>query len=129
MSGLNEARQTPFCRASLSVIQSSPKHSDLPRIGYRARCWLYRRCVFRTPTVSFTLVPTDSAALERLSKQDWRRIRLDLLKMQPARTVKLVGKPRRAILIVSYGEEVDVAPAVLSRAEEVVGTRLSITPA
>lgn len=73
-------------------------------------------------------MPSDPADLERLPKDVWRRIQLHLLKMQPARAVKLVGKPPHAILVVGYGDEVDVAPALLGRVEQLIGTTLRIEP-
>lgn len=75
-----------------------------------------------TMTRTYWLVPVDPTAV--LSTARWTSAQRMLLEMEPARTVDLVGDPPHAIRIVGYGQQVDVALAVLRHVEDCVGTAL-----
>ena len=56
----------------------------------------------------------------------WDKIRFNLLEFQPAKKVALVGEPPSRIRVVAYGNDAEVAPALLTRLEDLAGTSLSV---
>lgn len=56
----------------------------------------------------------------------WDKIRWLLLEFQPAKKVSLVGEPPTRIRVLSHGDQVDIAPALLARVEELAGTALAV---
>ena len=74
----------------------------------------------------FDLVPLDPDAT--VSTEHWPAIQHRLLHFQPAKSVKTVGKPPRAIRVVAIGG-VEVAPGLLAEVERLAGTRLKVVPA
>jgi hypothetical protein len=71
----------------------------------------------------FDLVPVRPGA--RLDLTDWLKIRFVLGEFQPAERIEVVGDPPEAIRVWGAGPP-DVAPAVLARVQELVGTELRI---
>lgn len=72
-------------------------------------------------TFRFDLV-ADNGRL-KFADRGWDKIRWHLLELQPA---KKVGEPPSRIRVVSHGDQAEVAPALLSRVEELAGTGLTV---
>ena len=62
------------------------------------------------------------------SEDGWLKARSALLEMQPARHVALHGNPPSRIRVTAYGDEPEVAPAILARLEELAGVPLRVEP-
>lgn len=71
----------------------------------------------------FDLVPVKSGA--RLDVSNWLKIQFVLSEFQPAERIELVGDPPSAIRVWGPGPP-EVAPAVLARVQELVGTELHV---
>lgn len=60
------------------------------------------------------------------SERGWEKARFHLSELQPATRVSLIGDPPSRIRVVAIGDRADVAPALLIRVEELVGTPLRV---
>ena len=56
----------------------------------------------------------------------WDRARFQLLELQPAKRVSLVGDPPSRIRVLARGDRVGIAPGLLARVEELAGTALRV---
>jgi hypothetical protein len=60
------------------------------------------------------------------SEHDWRLARYLLSEFQPATNVSLIGNPPSRIRVKALGDRAEVAPALLTRIEDLAGQPLRV---